>query len=95
MDPGGLTVTTRSGTLRADAMIVALGTDTAPEEVPGFAESAHDLYDAQGAASLSTELSRFPGGWRRLRPGSKVIGVGDSRPRLGGLRQPKPGSTDR
>ena len=62
LDPGGLTVTTPSGTLHADAIIVALGNDTVPEEVPGFAESAHDLYEAQGAASLWTELSRFRGG---------------------------------
>lgn len=62
IDPAGKGVHTSSGTLEGDYMIVALGADKHPEGVPGFAESAINLYDAAGAVQLREALQKFEGG---------------------------------
>lgn len=48
--------------LPADALIVALGADLAPEAVPGLAAAGHDLYTQQGAVSIRDAIAKFNGG---------------------------------
>lgn len=62
IDPARLTVTTGSGTLRADHLVIALGAENAPNEVPGFAEAALNVYDAAGAIAVRDALSRIQRG---------------------------------
>lgn len=42
--------------------MLALGAALVPESITGFSESAHNLYDANEAAALHTELKKFAGG---------------------------------
>jgi sulfide:quinone oxidoreductase len=56
------TVETDAGTFSGDYLVLALGAQLAPESIPGFAESAHNLYEAEGAAALHEDLDRFDGG---------------------------------
>jgi len=62
IDPAGKRVHTSSGTLEGDYVIVALGADKHPEGVPGFTESAINLYDAAGAVQLREALQKFESG---------------------------------
>jgi sulfide:quinone oxidoreductase len=62
IDPAKKRVYTSSGTLEGDYMIVALGADKHPETIPGFTESAFNLYDAAGAVQLREALQGFEGG---------------------------------
>src|SRR3989304_5322530 len=62
IDPAGKRLHTSSGTLEGDYVIVALGADKHPEGVPGFAESASNLYDAAGAVQLREALRKFDSG---------------------------------
>ena len=62
IDPAEKRVHTSYGTLEGDYVIVALGADKHPEGVPGFAESAINLYDAAGAVQLREALKKFDGG---------------------------------
>ncbi|MBI4331532.1 MAG: NAD(P)/FAD-dependent oxidoreductase [Chloroflexi bacterium] len=62
IDPAGKTVRTSSGTLGGDYMIVALGAEKTPETMPGFAESACNLYDASGAIRIREALKEFESG---------------------------------
>ena len=62
VDPEARTVETDSGTLSGDYLILALGAELAPESIAGFAESAHNLYEAEGAVELNDDLERFEAG---------------------------------
>jgi sulfide:quinone oxidoreductase len=62
LDPETRSVETDAGTFSGDYLILALGAELAPGSVAGFAESAHNLYEATGAAELHDELERFEGG---------------------------------
>ncbi|MEW6143048.1 MAG: FAD/NAD(P)-binding oxidoreductase [Chloroflexota bacterium] len=62
IDPAAKRVQTSSGTLEGDYMIIALGADKHPEAMPGFAESACNLYDATGAVQLREALQKFEEG---------------------------------
>jgi sulfide:quinone oxidoreductase len=62
IDPAGKRVHTSSGTLEGDYVIVALGADKHPEGVPGFAESALNLYDTAGAVQIREALKKFESG---------------------------------
>ena len=62
IDPAGKRVHTSSETLEGDYLIVALGADKHPEAIPGFAESACNLYDAAGAVQLREALKKFDSG---------------------------------
>ena len=55
-------VHTDSQTLRGDYLVIALGAGLDPDGVPGFAESAYNLYEAGGAYQLQQALSDFDGG---------------------------------
>src|SRR3990170_3863329 len=61
IDPATKTVQTTAGTLRSDYVIVALGTERNPQAVPGFAESALNLYDMVGAVQIQRALQEFNG----------------------------------
>lgn len=62
IDPLAREVHTDSQTLRGDYLVVALGAGLDPGAVPGFAESAYNLYEATGAHRLQQALSDFDGG---------------------------------
>jgi len=62
IDPAGKRVHTSSGILEGDYVIVALGADKHPEGVPGFAESALNLYDTAGAVQIREALQKFDSG---------------------------------
>jgi len=62
IDPAAKKVYTSAGVLDGDYMIIALGADRHPEAVPGFAESAINLYEAAGAVQLREALQKFAGG---------------------------------
>ena len=59
IDVATATVTTRSGKRQADQLVIALGAENAAEDVPGFVEGAHNVYDGEGAIRLRDALSRF------------------------------------
>jgi sulfide:quinone oxidoreductase len=62
IEPDARAVHTNSGVLQGDYLIIALGATLAPDGVPGFTESAHNLYDAQGVLNLRRNLAQFDGG---------------------------------
>ncbi len=62
VDAERTTVQTDSRTIHADYLIVALGAELAPLAIPGFQESAFNLYDSDGALSLQAALRTFAGG---------------------------------
>jgi sulfide:quinone oxidoreductase len=62
IDPAAKTVQTTAGTLEGDYIIIALGAETNPQAVPGFAESALNLYEADGALQIQRALEEFGGG---------------------------------
>lgn len=62
LDPTGLRVVTASATLHADFVILAVGSETSPDDVAGFRDGAHNLYEASGALALRAALSTFESG---------------------------------
>jgi len=62
VDANSKTVRTTAGTLNADYVVVALGAERAPQAVPGFAEAALNLYEADGALKVREALAGFRGG---------------------------------
>lgn len=62
VDPGSQKVVLKSGhMLRYDELVIATGSRTVMEEVPGGA-AAHDFYSMQGAMRLFQALESFQGG---------------------------------
>ena len=62
IDPGAKRVVLRSGrTLRYDELVIATGSRTVTDEVPGGI-AAHDFYTMQGAIRLFHTLEEFRGG---------------------------------
>lgn len=49
-------------TLSADALVIALGAEYAPESVPGLAEAGLNLYTLDGATAARDALTGFSGG---------------------------------
>jgi sulfide:quinone oxidoreductase len=62
IDPAAKTVQTSVGTFEGDYIIIALGTERNPQAVPGFAESALNLYESDGALQIQRALQEFSGG---------------------------------
>ena len=62
IDPAAKTVQTAAGTLKGDYIIIALGVELNPQAVPGFAQSALNLYDSHGALQIRRALQQFSGG---------------------------------
>jgi sulfide:quinone oxidoreductase len=62
IDLEGKRVHTSSGTLEGDYIIIALGADKLPDNIPGFAESAYNLTDAFSTLQLREALDEFESG---------------------------------
>ena len=62
VDPVGRVVETSGGRHAADALVVALGAELAPDAADGFADAAHDIYTLEGAAGVARSLDGFRGG---------------------------------
>jgi sulfide:quinone oxidoreductase len=62
IDPAQKVVTAGDRELRYDALVVALGAELAPEGVPGFAGTAHNFFDLDGATQFAEALRTFAGG---------------------------------
>ncbi len=62
IDPATKRVTTSAGALDGDYLVVALGAAKAPQALPGFVESALNIYDADGAMRVRAALDEFAGG---------------------------------
>ncbi len=62
IDPAAKRAYTSSGILEGDYVVIALGADRHPEAVPGFAESAINLYEPSGAVQMREALLKFEGG---------------------------------
>lgn len=48
--------------LAADALVIALGADYAPEAIPGLPDAGLNLYTMEGAIDIRDALARFQGG---------------------------------
>jgi sulfide:quinone oxidoreductase len=57
IDPERRRVETSHGSFDADYLVVALGAELAPEQVPGFRDAALNLYEADGAARAGAALA--------------------------------------
>ncbi len=55
-------VETSHGSFEADYLVVALGADLAPEQVPGFRDAAINLYEADGATRAGEVLATLERG---------------------------------
>ena len=62
IDPAAKAVETTAGALEGDYIIIALGAETDPQAVPGFAESALNVYEAGDALQIRRALEDFSGG---------------------------------
>ena len=62
IDPARQQVVLGGGSLPYDYLVVALGLQTAPELVPGFAESAHHAWEMDAALRVRSALQSFNGG---------------------------------
>lgn len=70
LDTKAETVTLADGTvIDYDYLVIATGSQVAPEDVPGFIEGAHHFYTQEAATQLFGALQEFTGG-------KVVIGVG-------------------
>jgi sulfide:quinone oxidoreductase len=62
IDPERRTVRAGGRELTADAIIVSLGAELAPEMIPGLSQSGHNLYSLAGAQAIRDALGRLPAG---------------------------------
>lgn len=62
IDPRARTVKVNDKLITADALIVALGADYAPQNVKGLVEAGHNAYTLKGATAIRNALSAFKGG---------------------------------
>jgi sulfide:quinone oxidoreductase len=62
IDPTNRVATVDGRRLAADAMVIALGAELAPDAIPGLAEAGHNFYTLDGAQSLRDAFKAFKGG---------------------------------
>jgi len=62
IDPLRRTISTSGPDVEFDRLIVALGAELAPDELPGFSDAAHNIYTLDGATSAGQALDSFEGG---------------------------------
>ncbi len=62
IDPKARAATMGDQRINADALVVALGAELAPEAIPGFQGHAFNVYDPQGISRAAQALSEFQGG---------------------------------
>jgi sulfide:quinone oxidoreductase len=58
----GLVHLNRGGSLPYDYLVLATGSRTVPEEIPGFVQGAYEFYSLDGAQRLREALRTFKGG---------------------------------
>lgn len=62
IDPAGRTAIVGGRPLSADALVIALGAEYAPDGIPGLRQSGHCFYTLDGARSARDALAAFKGG---------------------------------
>ena len=62
IDPQTRQVETAAGVLSADALVVALGAELAPDAVAGYRDAALNFFSPEGAAACARALESFRGG---------------------------------
>jgi len=62
IDPQARQVETAAGVLSADALVVALGAELAPDAVTGYRDAALNFFSPEGAAACARALESFRGG---------------------------------
>lgn len=62
IDPAQREVEIDGQSLRADALVIALGAEYAPETIPGLAEAGLCIYTMEGATAIRDALTEFAGG---------------------------------
>ena len=62
IDPAARTAWMGDQRLSADALVIALGAELAPDAVPGFGQYAYDVYDPQDIPRAAQALREFQGG---------------------------------
>ena len=62
IDPEGRQVETATGVLSADALVVALGAELAPDAMAGYRDAALNFFSPEGAAACARALESFRGG---------------------------------
>lgn len=62
IDTDARVVETKSGPLEYDDLVIALGAELAPETIPGLAEGAYNLCDAESVSQLKSVLDRLEWG---------------------------------
>ncbi len=62
IDPATRTVHAGGRDHTGDALVIALGAELAPDQIPGLAASGHNLYTVAGASALRDALASFRGG---------------------------------
>ena len=62
IDPQRLEVEIDGESLAADALVIALGAEYAPEAIQGLAQAGLNLYTMEGATAIRDALARFEGG---------------------------------
>lgn len=62
IDPARREVDIEGQTIAADALVIALGAEYAPESIPGLAQAGLSLYTMEGATAIHDALARFQGG---------------------------------
>jgi sulfide:quinone oxidoreductase len=60
--PDERVVQTTTGTIGYRWLVIALGAELAPDELPGFCEGAHNVYALDGVAAAGRALRAFEGG---------------------------------
>jgi len=62
IDPQRREVEVAGESLAADALVIALGAEYAPEAIPGLPQAGLNLYTMEGATAIRDALARFEGG---------------------------------
>jgi sulfide:quinone oxidoreductase len=62
IEPGRRAADVDGRRIEADALVVALGAELAPDQVPGFADHALNVYDPEAVPRAADALRRFGGG---------------------------------
>lgn len=62
IDPARRSVTAGGETYEADHLVIALGADSRPDLIPGFAENAHNVYHSEAIPDLAQEIAELDGG---------------------------------
>jgi sulfide:quinone oxidoreductase len=62
LDLEGRRIATTAGEFGYDRLVVALGSELAPETVPGLNEAGHNVYTLEGAEAAGKALASFEGG---------------------------------